>query len=145
MTAIVEFPPQVCPTGHFLLLLSFSAPRPLSTSSNRSMFNMVERSGSSQAQGTISGEPIEEAQVLVNFEGPNDPEMAANWPRSRKWLIVSVLAAMSFIVYEMRKPPFSVCLVLMLCLLVPWAHPSRRQVSIKLCSTSIKTAKCSVP
>jgi len=40
----------------------------------------------------------QQTDVLVDFEGPNDPTMAVNWPASRKWLIVFVLAAMSFIV-----------------------------------------------
>ncbi|KXX72914.1 Fluconazole resistance protein 1 [Madurella mycetomatis] len=34
---------------------------------------------------------------IVDFDGPDDPEMAVNWPATRKWLNVFILATMTFI------------------------------------------------
>jgi hypothetical protein len=43
-------------------------------------------------------EAIPEHQLhIVDFDGPNDPEKAVNWPPVRKWLNVFVLAAMTFV------------------------------------------------
>lgn len=37
-------------------------------------------------------------EYVIDFNGPDDPELAVNWPASRKWLNVFVLAVMTFIV-----------------------------------------------
>jgi hypothetical protein len=34
---------------------------------------------------------------LVDFNGPDDPAIARNWPPRRKWAIIAILSTMSFV------------------------------------------------
>lgn len=42
--------------------------------------------------------PHDDDEYVIDFNGPDDPELAVNWPASRKWVNVFVLAVMTFIV-----------------------------------------------
>ena len=34
--------------------------------------------------------------IIVDFDGPDDPEKAVNWSNGRKWAIIAVLSLMTF-------------------------------------------------
>lgn len=42
-------------------------------------------------------EASDDSIIIVDFDGPHDPDNAVNWSPSRKWLNVFVLASMTFI------------------------------------------------
>lgn len=53
--------------------------------------------GSPEQTTTIEEGIVVHQAHIVDFNGPNDPEKAVNWPSSKKWLNVFVLAAMTFV------------------------------------------------
>lgn len=54
--------------------------------------------GSSSVELGVISSDSEIDENIVDFDGPLDLENAVNWPAKKKWAIVFVLAAMSFIV-----------------------------------------------
>ena len=42
-------------------------------------------------------EEVAAEKVVIDFDGPEDPEKAVNWTPTRKWINVFILAAMTFI------------------------------------------------
>ena len=49
-------------------------------------------------------EESDDSVIIVDFDGPHDPDNAVNWSPSRKWLNVFVLAAMTFISLVQYSP-----------------------------------------
>ena len=47
----------------------------------------------------IVADTLRDDSNIVDFNGHDDPELAVNWPASRKWLNVLVLAMITFIAY----------------------------------------------
>jgi hypothetical protein len=44
-----------------------------------------------------TSEPVD--PNIVDFDGPDDPLLAVNWPASKKWRTVALLSALTFITY----------------------------------------------
>lgn len=55
-----------------------------------------------KSDSTIEKNPdisaIEIDPLVVNFDGPNDPENPRNWSRNYKWLLVAMLSSMETMV-----------------------------------------------
>ncbi|KAK8251252.1 major facilitator superfamily domain-containing protein [Phyllosticta capitalensis] len=43
-------------------------------------------------------EPYAADPNVVDWDGPNDPANPMNWPKSRKWLMISVVSALTFLI-----------------------------------------------
>lgn len=54
--------------------------------------------GSSSVELAVISSDSEHDENIIDFDGPNDPENAVNWPAKKKWAVVFILAAMTFIV-----------------------------------------------
>lgn len=56
--------------------------------------------GASPASTSIAGEPDEEAEQdpnIVDFDGPDDPQNPMNWKFSKKWGMVLLISAITFL------------------------------------------------
>lgn len=58
----------------------------------------VEKGGDDKSLSTVA-EPDEESldPNVVDFDGPNDPENPLNWKASKKWGMVSLISAITFL------------------------------------------------
>lgn len=48
---------------------------------------------------------ISEKPVIVDWEGPDDPEKPLNWPKNTKTMIISAVCLMRFTTYAYRPRP----------------------------------------
>jgi hypothetical protein len=60
---------------------------------------IAEMGSTTEQSSATAGEEgiVEYPSHIVDFDGPSDAEKAVNWPSSRKWLNVFVLASMTFV------------------------------------------------
>lgn len=57
----------------------------------------VAASPAEEKLGAEQSEHLEQDPNIVDFDGPDDPARPENWPNSRKWTIVALLAAFTFV------------------------------------------------
>lgn len=54
---------------------------------------------------TIRGnEEAPQNPLLVDWDGPDDPEKPVNWPNSRRYSIIAIISTISFLTYETEPP-----------------------------------------
>jgi hypothetical protein len=53
-------------------------------------------SDDSGASSVVEEKPTPDESILVDWDGPNDPQNPQNWSLSRKWWLVGLVAAVTF-------------------------------------------------
>ena len=77
---------------------------------------------------TIDGSQNEDDPNIVGWDGPDDPDMAMNWPGRKKWTMTFLLSILTLLTYGTKwiLPSYDIWLTKHLA---PWLPPCSRLAS----------------